>query len=42
MKGKKNGYGEYAWADGSTYKGKWVDNKIEGYGVYSWPDGRCY
>ena len=30
------------WADGSTYDGDWVDNRIEGYGTYTWVDGRKY
>lgn len=39
---KKEGAGKYTWADGSTYEGQWVDNKIHGYGVYLWRDGRKY
>jgi hypothetical protein len=31
-----NYLGTYVWADGSTYKGSWEDNKISGHvGIYS-------
>jgi hypothetical protein len=39
---KKEGLGKYTWADGSTYDGQWLDNKINGYGTYLWKDGRKY
>lgn len=43
MFSKKEGKGKYTWADGSTYNGDWVDNKIKGVGTYLWKDGRkCY
>jgi hypothetical protein len=32
----------YTWADGSTYEGYWLDNKIYGQGVYLWKDGRRF
>jgi hypothetical protein len=40
--GKKEGFGKYTWADGSTYEGDWVDNRINGRGVYLWKDGRRF
>ena len=40
--GKKEGPGKYTWADGSTYDGEWLDNRINGKGVYLWKDGRKY
>lgn len=39
---KKEGTGAYTWADGSTYHGQWLDNKINGFGTYLWKDGRKY
>lgn len=30
------------WADGATYEGDWVDNKMHGHGVFTWVDGRRY
>ena len=39
---RKEGLGRYTWADGSTYEGQWVDNKINGFGTYLWRDGRKY
>jgi len=39
---KKEGTGTYTWADGSTYHGQWLDNKINGFGTYLWKDGRKY
>ena len=38
----KSGYGVYKWANNSTYKGNWKNNKINGYGVYTWNDGRSF
>ena len=38
----KHGYGVYEWADGSEYKGSWLENNIDGEGEYTWPDGRKY
>lgn len=31
---KKNGYGEFEWADGKVYKGNWVNGKQHGKGLY--------
>jgi hypothetical protein len=39
---KKQGWGEYTWADKSVYVGDWYDNKISGFGTYLWSDGRKY
>ena len=39
---KKEGTWFYTWADGSTYNGQWLDNKIEGFGTYLWIDGRKF
>jgi hypothetical protein len=30
VEGKKEGYGNYNWPDGSTYQGGWKENKIDG------------
>ena len=38
--GKKEGYGEFNWADKSSYKGNFVDNNIQGKGKYTWADDR--
>ena len=40
--GKKEGYGEYEWSNGSVYKGYWKDNKLCGKGVYYYTDGKKY
>jgi hypothetical protein len=29
--GKKHGYGDYQWADGTVYKGEWWINNMQGY-----------
>ncbi len=34
--GMKHGYGVYKWANGSMYKGNWVENRISEYGEYNW------
>ena len=39
---KKEGEGKYTYADGSTYEGQWLDNKINGFGSYLWADGRKF
>ena len=26
------------WRDGSSYKGRWEDNKMAGFGCYTWAD----
>ena len=33
-RGKKHGYGEYTWADGSVYKGQWIRGDIANKGVF--------
>ena len=40
--GKKEGYGEYTWSNGSVYKGYWRDNKLCGKGVYYYIDGKKF
>ena len=40
--GKKDGYGEFNWADSSSFKGDFQDNNIHGTGTYKWSDGREY
>jgi|TARA_B110001450_G_C17438023_1_gene406715 hypothetical protein len=40
LNGKKEGYGEFNWADKSSYKGNFVDNNIQGKGKYTWADDR--
>ena len=42
MNGKKHGYGEYTWNNGSNYAGEWKDNVFEGFGEYKWVNGRTY
>lgn len=37
----KNGYGEM-WKNGVTYKGNWVDDKLDGIGRMDWPSGQSY
>ena len=34
MSDKKEGYGEFSWPDGRSYKGLWRDGKQEGKGMY--------
>ena len=41
-KEKKNGIGEYLWADGSKFLGNWKDNRQEGFGIYEWSDKKKY
>lgn len=38
----KIGDGEYTWADGRKYKGKWANNKMHGEGIFTWPDNKIY
>ena len=40
--GKKEGYGEYKWSNGSLYRGYWKDNKLCGKGVYYYENGNKY
>lgn len=40
VKGKRNGYGEYEWANGSSYKGQWLDDQMNGIGQLSTVTGR--
>lgn len=40
--GKKHGEGKLTFADGSYYKGDFVENEITGYGEYYWRDGKSY
>lgn len=37
----KNGYGEM-WKNGVTYKGNWMDDKLDGVGRMDWPSGQIY
>ena len=37
-----NGFGEFIWPDGTSYKGEYVDDKRQGQGIFKWPDGRKY
>lgn len=37
----KNGYGEM-WKNGVTYKGNWLDDKLDGIGRMDWPSGQSY
>jgi hypothetical protein len=32
--GKKEGFGEYRWADGRIYKGQWAEGKMLSKGVF--------
>lgn len=40
--GKRHGEGTYVFADGTIYKGEWVNGRIKGKGVCIWNDGRRY
>lgn len=31
VKGRKNGFGCFNWADGSKYQGYWYNNRTDGY-----------
>jgi hypothetical protein len=47
---KKEGYGEFTWPDGRSYRGYWKDGKQDGRGTYKnkeniekqglWADGK--
>jgi hypothetical protein len=37
-----DGKGLFAWPDGRTYEGQYLDDKKEGQGTFLWPDGRKY
>jgi hypothetical protein len=37
-----NGTGKYLWADGKTYEGEWIKNKMHGKGSLRWPDAKEY
>ena len=37
-----DGYGEFTWGDGRTYKGMYKEDRKHGRGVFTWPDGRRY
>jgi len=39
---KKDGYGQFLWADKSSYSGAFIDNNIHGHGKYRWADHREY
>jgi hypothetical protein len=37
-----NGPGRYAWPDGSSYTGDFLNGKFHGQGTYAWADGKKY
>jgi hypothetical protein len=36
---RKNGYGEFVWPDGRSYKGDWLNGKQHGKGMYKTSQG---
>ena len=38
----QHGFGTETWADGTTYKGSYVNGKKEGKGTFMWSDGAIY
>ena len=42
MKGEKQGYGIYRWADGDVYHGQWKENNKDGYGYKRDANGTEY
>ena len=36
------GYGEFIWTDGKSYKGNWVNNEMNGEGTLVYMDGKIY
>ena len=40
VRGKRSGYGEYEWANGSSYKGQWLDDQMNGIGQLSTVTGK--
>jgi len=39
---KKQGYGEFHWASGNSYKGDFKDDERHGLGTMVWTDGSTY
>ena len=39
---KKDGYGEFEWADGRKYKGSWKNGKQHGEGEYCPSNGKIW
>ena len=37
-----NGFGEYEFSDGTSYKGEWKDGNMHGKGTQNYPDGSRY
>jgi hypothetical protein len=37
VEGKRYGFGVNMWADGTCFKGIWIDQDINGFGCYKWP-----
>ena len=35
MKGRREGYGEFKWRGGESYRGEWKEDKMDGYGIYT-------
>ncbi len=42
VNGRRSGYGECIYSDGSSYKGAWEDDKWHGYGEFLYPNGDIY
>ena len=40
MKGKRDGYGVYTWADGRKYEGEFMNNEQHGIGTYISKSGK--
>lgn len=38
----KQGYGEFKWATGGTYKGEYKNDVKAGFGEMTWVDGSVY
>ncbi len=42
MSGRREGRGNFSWADGQSYEGQWVGGRREGEGFFAWNNGERY
>jgi hypothetical protein len=39
LTGKRHGFGVYSYADGGTFEGEWIDDRVHGRGVSKYASG---